>query len=141
MARHVTPRGPWRVAPPKVYGERYRLADTQLDAKSTPTQQGFSRPYRPPATCSARATAQSAFVQSLSEWKTAAAGRMQSKALPEPTSQLRDVQVRPDRADTETTGKINGWAAQTCPVTQSTSTPPRARERDEETLVPWKRNR
>jgi putative membrane protein len=57
-------------------------------------------------------------VQSLSEWKTAAAGRTQSKALPEPTSQMRDVQVRPDRANTETTTKINSWAAETYPIAQ-----------------------
>ncbi len=57
-------------------------------------------------------------VQSLSEWKTAAAGRTQSKALPEPATQMRDVQVRPDRADNETTREINGWAAETYPMTQ-----------------------
>ena len=57
-------------------------------------------------------------VQSLSDWKTAAAGRTQSKALPEPTTQMRDVQVRPDRADNETTRKINGWAAETYPIAQ-----------------------
>lgn len=57
-------------------------------------------------------------VQSLSAWKTAAAGRTQSKALPEPTTQMRDVQVGPDRADNETTRKINGWAAETYPILQ-----------------------
>ena len=57
-------------------------------------------------------------VQSLSEWKTAAAGRTESKALPEPTTQMRDVQVRPDRADNEATRKINGWAAETYPIAQ-----------------------
>jgi putative membrane protein len=57
-------------------------------------------------------------VQSLSEWKTAAAGRTQSKVLPEPATQMPDVQVRPDRADNETTRKINGWAAETYPIAQ-----------------------
>ena len=57
-------------------------------------------------------------VQSLSEWKTAAAGRTQSKAMPEPTTQMRDVQVSPDRADNETTRKINGWAAELYPIAQ-----------------------
>jgi putative membrane protein len=57
-------------------------------------------------------------VQSVSEWKTAAAGRTQSKALPEPSSQMRDMQVRPDAADNETTRKINGWAAETYPIAQ-----------------------
>ena len=57
-------------------------------------------------------------VQSLSEWKTAAAGRTQSKALPEPTTQMRDVQVRPDRADNENTRTINAWAAETYPIAQ-----------------------
>jgi putative membrane protein len=57
-------------------------------------------------------------VQSLSDWKTAAAGRTQTKALPEPTTEMRDVQVRPDRADNESTRKINGWAAETYPIAQ-----------------------
>jgi putative membrane protein len=57
-------------------------------------------------------------VQSLSEWKTAAAGRTQTNALPEPATQMPDVQVRPDRADNETTRQINGWAAETYPMTQ-----------------------
>ena len=57
-------------------------------------------------------------VQSLAEWKTAAAGRTQSKALPEPTTQMRDVQVRPNKADNETTRKINGWAADSYPIAQ-----------------------
>ena len=57
-------------------------------------------------------------VQSLSEWKTAAAGRTQSKALPEPTTQMRDVQVKPDPAERETTRKINAWAAETYPIAQ-----------------------
>jgi putative membrane protein len=57
-------------------------------------------------------------VQSLSEWKTAAAGRTQSQALPDPTTQMRDVPVRPDGADNETTRKINAWAAETYPIAQ-----------------------
>jgi hypothetical protein len=57
-------------------------------------------------------------VQSLSDWKTAAAARTQSKALPEPTTEMRDVQVRPDTADNEITRRINGWAADTYPIAQ-----------------------
>ena len=57
-------------------------------------------------------------VQSLADWKTAAAGRTQSKALPEPKVALRDVQVRPDKSDNEITMKINQWAADTYPLAQ-----------------------
>jgi putative membrane protein len=57
-------------------------------------------------------------VQSLSEWKTAAAGRTQSKALPEPKIAMRDVQVRPDKSGNELTMKINQWAADTYPDVQ-----------------------
>jgi putative membrane protein len=57
-------------------------------------------------------------VQSLADWKTAAAGRTESKALPEPNSAMRDVQVRPNRSDNEVTIKINQWAADTYPVAQ-----------------------
>jgi predicted outer membrane protein len=57
-------------------------------------------------------------VQSLADWKTAAAGRTRSKALPEPTTALRDVQVRPDKSDNGVTMKINQWAADTYPVAQ-----------------------
>jgi putative membrane protein len=57
-------------------------------------------------------------VQSLADWKTAAAGRAHSKALPEPTLAMRDVQVRPNKSDTEVTMKINQWAADTYPVAQ-----------------------
>ena len=56
-------------------------------------------------------------VQSLADWKTAAAARTDSKALPEPTD-LRDVAVRPNRSDSEITMKINQWAADTYPVAQ-----------------------
>ena len=45
-------------------------------------------------------------VQSLTDWKTAAAGRAESKALPEPDT-MRDVQVRPNISDREVTMKIN----------------------------------
>ena len=57
-------------------------------------------------------------VQSLTDWKTAAAGRAQSKALPEPGTAMRDVQVRPNASDREVTMKINRWAAETYPVAQ-----------------------
>ena len=57
-------------------------------------------------------------VQSLAEWKTAAAGRAQTKALPEPSAELRDVAVRPNKSDSEITVKINQWAADTYPVVQ-----------------------
>ena len=57
-------------------------------------------------------------VQSLADWKTAAASRTDSKALPEPQVALRDVQVRPNRSDNEVTMKINQWAADTYPVAQ-----------------------
>jgi putative membrane protein len=57
-------------------------------------------------------------VQSLADWKTAAAGRTHSKALPEPGTALSDVQVRPNKGDKELTTKINQWAADTYPVAQ-----------------------
>jgi predicted outer membrane protein len=57
-------------------------------------------------------------VQSLAEWKTAAAGRTQTQALPEPNAELRDVAVRPNKSDSEITMKINQWAADTYPVAQ-----------------------
>ena len=57
-------------------------------------------------------------VQSLAEWKTAAAGRTQSKALPEPKSAMPDVKVVPNKSDDEITMKINQWAADTYPVAQ-----------------------
>ena len=57
-------------------------------------------------------------VQSLADWKTAAAGRTDSKALPEPKIAMRDVQVRPNKSDNEVTMKINQWAADTYPVAQ-----------------------
>jgi putative membrane protein len=57
-------------------------------------------------------------VQSLSDWKTAAAGRTQNKALPDPKTEMRDVAVRPARSDNQLTMKINQWAADTYPVAQ-----------------------
>jgi len=57
-------------------------------------------------------------VQSLADWKTAAAGRTRSKALPEPDTALRDVQVRPDTTSNGFTMKINQWAADTYPIAQ-----------------------
>ena len=57
-------------------------------------------------------------VQSLAEWKTAAAGRTQGKSLPEPKVAMADVQVRPNKSDNEITTKINQWAAETYPLAQ-----------------------
>ena len=57
-------------------------------------------------------------VQSLADWKTAAAGRTQTQALPEPGVEMRDVQPRPNQSGDELTMKINRWAAETYPVAQ-----------------------
>jgi putative membrane protein len=57
-------------------------------------------------------------VQSLADWKTAAAGRTQNKALPEPNVSMRDVEVRPLKGGNDITTKINQWAAETYPVVQ-----------------------
>jgi len=57
-------------------------------------------------------------VQSLADWKTAAAGRTDSKALPEPGTSLHDVRVRPNNSGNAVTLKINQWAADTYPVVQ-----------------------
>ncbi len=57
-------------------------------------------------------------VQSLADWKTAAAGRTQSNALPDPKTQMADVEVRPAKSDNDVTRKINQWAAETFPVAQ-----------------------
>ena len=57
-------------------------------------------------------------VQSLAEWKTAAAGRTQRNALPDPKAAMADVQVRPNKGGSEITMKINQWAAETYPVAQ-----------------------
>ena len=57
-------------------------------------------------------------VQSLAAWKTAAAGRAQNQALPQPNAEMRDVAVRPNQGGSEMTKKINQWAADTYPVAQ-----------------------
>ena len=57
-------------------------------------------------------------VQSLTDWKTAAAGRAQTGALPDPKVEMRDVQPRPNASDDELTKKINQWAAETYPIAQ-----------------------
>jgi predicted outer membrane protein len=57
-------------------------------------------------------------LQSVEEWKTAAAGRTQSKALPNPKVDMPDVKVRPDKSNTDLGTKINQWAAETYPVAQ-----------------------
>jgi putative membrane protein len=57
-------------------------------------------------------------VESLADWKTAAAGRTDTKAMPEPKIAMRDVQVRPNKSDNAVTMKINQWAADTYPVAQ-----------------------
>lgn len=57
-------------------------------------------------------------VQSLADWKTAAAGRAHSKAMPEPKTAMRDVPIRPDKSENEITMKVNQWAADTYPIAQ-----------------------
>lgn len=57
-------------------------------------------------------------VQSLSDWKTAAASRTDRNKLPEPGTAMTDVQVRPAKSDHEVTMRINQWAAETYPVAQ-----------------------
>ena len=57
-------------------------------------------------------------LQSLSDWKTAAAARTERKELPEPTTSMRDVKVRPVKSANEITMKINQWAADTYPIAQ-----------------------
>jgi putative membrane protein len=57
-------------------------------------------------------------VQSLADWKTAAAGRTHSSELPDPKNAMRDVQIRPDNSNHEITRKINQWAAETYPLAQ-----------------------
>jgi putative membrane protein len=57
-------------------------------------------------------------VQSVADWKTAAAGRTRTQALPEPDTALADVQVRPARSGDDTTMSINEWAAETYPMAQ-----------------------
>ena len=48
-------------------------------------------------------------VRSLQEWKTAAAGRTERNALPDPKSQMADVQVRPNKSDDAITSRISQW--------------------------------
>jgi putative membrane protein len=55
-------------------------------------------------------------VQSLADWKTAAAGRTQSNVMPDPNTQMPE--VRPAKADNDVTQKINQWAAETYPIAQ-----------------------
>lgn len=58
-------------------------------------------------------------VQSLADWKTAAAARTRSsKAMPDPGKVLSDVAVRPVASDNAITRNINQWAADTYPVAQ-----------------------
>ena len=57
-------------------------------------------------------------LQTLADWKSAAAGRAQSKALPDPKSEMPDVQIRPEKSDKDITMRINQWAADTYPVAQ-----------------------
>jgi len=57
-------------------------------------------------------------VQSLADWKTAAAGRTETKALPDVNVELHDVGIRPNKSDDEFTMKINQWGADTYPVVQ-----------------------
>jgi len=57
-------------------------------------------------------------VESLANWKTSAAGRAQSKEMPDPRVEMRDVQLRPEKSDKERTMKISQWAADTYPATQ-----------------------
>ena len=57
-------------------------------------------------------------VQSLAKWKTAVAGQAHIGALPDPTVQIREVELRPNASDDELTRKINQWAAETYPIAQ-----------------------
>ena len=57
-------------------------------------------------------------VQSVQDWKTAAAGRTRDKALPNPATHMSDVEVRPAKGDNDVAQKINHWAAETYPVAQ-----------------------
>jgi putative membrane protein len=57
-------------------------------------------------------------VQSVAEWKTAAAGRAQSTAMPDPKGQMADVRVRSNKSDKEITSRVNQWAAEIYPVAQ-----------------------
>jgi len=57
-------------------------------------------------------------VKSLADWKTAVAGRTQTKAMPDPKAEMPDIQVRPNQSSNAVTMKINQWAAEIYPVAQ-----------------------
>jgi putative membrane protein len=57
-------------------------------------------------------------VQSVQEWKTAAAGRAETRAMPDPRAEMADVKVRPIKAANAITMKINQWSADAYPVAQ-----------------------
>lgn len=57
-------------------------------------------------------------LQSVAEWKTAAAGRAQNKTMPDPGVEMADVKVRPNPGGNDITVKINQWAADIYPVAQ-----------------------
>lgn len=57
-------------------------------------------------------------VQSLADWKTAAAAGMQNKMIRNPKFEMGDVKVRPNKSDKEITTQINQWAAETYPIAQ-----------------------
>jgi predicted outer membrane protein len=80
-------------------------------------------------------------VKSLAEWKTAAAGRAQGKALPEPKVEMPDVQIRPNKTDNEVTMKVNQWAADTYPVAQKHLDTARALENATKDARPTDRTR
>ena len=54
----------------------------------------------------------------LADWNAAAAGRAQTKALPDPKAEMSDVPIRPEKSDNGITMKINQWAADTYPMAQ-----------------------
>ena len=78
-------------------------------------------------------------VQSLAEWKTAAAGRAQTKTLPQPKLEMADVAVRPNKSDNEFTTKINQLAADTYPVAQQHLDTARALENTTRDVRPTER--
>jgi putative membrane protein len=57
-------------------------------------------------------------LHTLGDWKAAAAGRTQDKALPEPKAEMGDVKILPEQSDNAITMKINEWAAETYPAMQ-----------------------
>ena len=73
-------------------------------------------------------------VQSLADWKTAAAGRAQTGALPDPKVEMRDVQLRPNASDDELT-KGQSVGSRDYRSRKSTSTGQNARKREEERLT------